>query len=413
MKEYKKLLKNRDFVLYSIGQAFSQFGDRLVQIVLIGYVYKRWPGSTFQLAKLFSITVLPSFILSPIAGVFVDRWDRKKVMLISDILRTVLVLSVPIFILSTESILPLYAALFLIFSAACFFLPAKFAIIPTLVPKEDILVANSASSIVWVISGIAGFSLGGILAEWVGLKNSLYANAAVYGLSATSFLILFYASKRKILEHKPIKKETFLRDLSVGLKTLITDRNARLVAGLFFTLAALIGLIYVVGVVFVQETLKSMTKYVGLFGMFLFMGVLAGSYGYGRVGPKLSKTKTVSTSLILMGISILTFSLGLHFTGSIWIGGAAMFFLGLFIAPVYITANTVIHESIEHKLGGRIFSSLGIVMNTGFLIFMLISSRLAENMDKMTMLLFCGICFIIVGSLSFLAGGLKRTISSS
>ena len=413
MKEYKKLLKNREFVLYSVGQAFSQFGDRLVQIVLIGYVYKRWPGSTFQLAKLFSVTVLPSFILSPIAGVFVDRWDRKKVMLISDILRAILVLLVPVFILNTQSILPLYAALFLIFSAACFFLPARFAIIPTLVPKEDILLANSASSIVWVISGIAGFSLGGIIAEWVGLRNSLYANAALYGLSATSFFVLFHSIKATRFPLKPLEKKTFLTDLLTGLKTLVTDRNTRFVAGLFFTLAALVGLIYVVGVVFVQETLKSMTKYVGIFGMFLFMGILAGSYVYGRIGSRLSKTKTISTSLILIGVSILAFSLGLYFTGSVWLAGAAMFFLGFFISPVYITANTVIHESIEHKLGGRIFSSLGIVMNTGFLLFMLVSSRLAENMNKMTMLLFCGGCFIVVGILSFLVGRLKRTISSS
>ena len=397
MQEYKQLLKNKNFVLYSIGQAFSQFGDRLVQIVLIGYVYKRWPGSTFQLAKLFSVTVLPSFIISPIAGVFVDRWDRKKVMVISDLMRAILVLLVPIFILKMDNIIPLYAALFFIFSAACFFLPARFAMIPTLVAKEEILAANSASSIIWVLSGIAGFSLGGIIAEWIGLKVSLYANAAVYGLSATSFLVLFYSIKAKNPPPKPIEKDTFLKDLLVGLKMLVVDRNARLVAGLFFTLASLVGLIYVVGVVFVQETLKSMTKYVGFFGFFLFIGILAGSYGYGRMGRSISRIKSVAMSLALMGCSILAFSFGLRFTGFIAPSAAAMFFLGFFISPVYIAANTVIHESIEQRFGGRIFSSLGIVMNTGFLIFMLISSRLAENIDKLVILAFCGFAFIAVG----------------
>src|SRR4030042_786140 len=104
MPKFRTLLKNRNFVLYSIGQAFSQFGDRLVQIVLIGFIYKRWPGSTFQLAKLFFFTVIPAFLISPVAGVYIDRWNKRYVMIASDIFRAAAILLIPLFFIYSKNI---------------------------------------------------------------------------------------------------------------------------------------------------------------------------------------------------------------------------------------------------------------------------------------------------------------------
>ncbi len=124
MPKFRTLLKNRNFVLYSVGQAFSQFGDRLVQIILIGFVYKRWPGSTFMLAKLFFFTVVPSFFISPIAGVYIDRWNKKYVMIVSDMFRAMAILCIPLFFIHGENIIPIYIIIFFVFASACFFLPA-------------------------------------------------------------------------------------------------------------------------------------------------------------------------------------------------------------------------------------------------------------------------------------------------
>ena len=422
MPDYRTLLKNRNFVLYSVGQAFSQFGDRLIQIVLIGFVYKRWPGSSFQLAKLFFFTLIPSFFISPIAGVYIDRWNKRYVMIASDVFRAVFILLIPLFFFFYENAIPIYVTIFLVFAAACFFLPARLSIIPKLVPRDDLLIANSASSMTWVVSGIIGFSFGGVLAEWVGIRNSLFVNSAVYVLSAASFLLLVYSMKRRNYSDEPqlthpriktIFRKSFFHDFTEGLKTLFYDKKIRFIAYILFIFSSLMGAMYIVGVVFIQETLESMTKDVGILGMCLFAGLLLGSFIYGKIGNRLPRTKTIFMSIFLSGIFIDVFTIGLEMTKSLWFGSASAFLLGFFVSPIYVAATTIIHESTESNLRGRIFSSIGILMNLGFLVFMFASSMLAEHIDKIWILVACGSGFALFGIISMAVGFLKEFTFSS
>jgi DHA3 family macrolide efflux protein-like MFS transporter len=416
MPKFRKLLKNRNFVLYSTGQAFSQFGDRLVQIVLIGFVYKRWPGSTFQLAKLFCFTVIPAFFISPVAGVYVDRWNKKNVLIISDLFRAFTIALIPLFFIHGESVIPIYAIVFLVFASACFFLPARLSIIPNLVPKEDLLLANSASSIIWVVAGIIGFSLGGVLAEWIGIRSSLFMNAAVYLFSAMSFLVLLYSARRTgvhFQEPSPATEapvsagKSFLHDFKEGIRAVVFDRRIRFVGIIFFTLSSMVGAIYVVIIVFIQEALQSMTRYIGIFSMCLFAGILLGSYVYGKVGQRLPRIKTMFLSLFLTGIFINVFVTVLKVYGSCVWGGVSAFFLGLFVSPLYVASNTIVHESTKSRLRGRIFSSMGIAMNMGFLLCMLLSSLLAEHMERFWILIACGSLFGLFGLAGFVVRSLR------
>ncbi|RKY38040.1 MAG: MFS transporter, partial [Candidatus Omnitrophota bacterium] len=84
---YIHLLKKRNFFLLWISQIISQFGDRLTQMALIGLVYEIMPASSFSLAKVMSIPLIAVFLISPVAGVYIDRWDKQKTMYISDFLR--------------------------------------------------------------------------------------------------------------------------------------------------------------------------------------------------------------------------------------------------------------------------------------------------------------------------------------
>ena len=105
-------------------------------MALVALVYQRNPGSEMALAKLISFTIIPVFIVGPIAGVWVDRFDRRKVMIFSDLIRGALVLSIPFFI-HINQILPIYFIIFLTFSLSRFFIPSKMAIIPDIVSRES------------------------------------------------------------------------------------------------------------------------------------------------------------------------------------------------------------------------------------------------------------------------------------
>ena len=143
MPKFTEVLKNRNFFFLWAGQIISQLGDRLDQMALIAFVYLRAPGSTMQIAKILSFTIIPVFLIGPIAGVYVDRWDRRRTMCVCDILRALLVFTIPFFLFYSRNIVPIYIIIFIVFSIGRFFVPAKLAIIPDLVEKKELLLANS------------------------------------------------------------------------------------------------------------------------------------------------------------------------------------------------------------------------------------------------------------------------------
>ena len=135
-------LKNKNFVCFWLGQLVSQFGERINQMALIWLVAARAPGSALELAKILSFTIIPVFILGPIAAVYVDRWDRRTTMYVCDFLRGVLILTIPFIFLARDSMIPIYVVVFLVFCLGRFYIPAKMSIIPDLVGSEYLLAAN-------------------------------------------------------------------------------------------------------------------------------------------------------------------------------------------------------------------------------------------------------------------------------
>jgi MFS family permease len=153
MAKFTEVFKNRNFFLLWIGQIVSQLGDRLDQMALIALVYSKAPGSAMSIAKILSFTIIPVFLVGPIAGVYVDRWDRRRIMYISDFLRAVLVLCIAALLLN-KNMGWVYLIIFIIFSIGRFFVPAKMAIIPELVDQKQLLMANSLVNTTGMIAAV-------------------------------------------------------------------------------------------------------------------------------------------------------------------------------------------------------------------------------------------------------------------
>lgn len=376
-------------------------------MVLIAIVYSRMPGSPFELAKFFSFTVIPSFIVSPIAGVFVDRWDKKRTMIVCDLLRGLIVLSIPLLFLRVNTPVPIYAAVFLIFAVSCFFLPARLAIIPDLVSTDKLLVANSLFTVTGMIGGIFWFVVSGLLIELSKVSGGLYLNSVVYFCSALA--IVFISGKRHPYHRQTasIKLEEVIRkslfeEIKDGLSYLKNHSQARFAFNVLFVLMAGVGAIYSVVIVFIQERMGSMTRDLGLLGLFLGGGFFVGSLLYGRLGHGMPKAKIVFGCLILSGIAIFSFTALLELTRSFLFASIAAMILGVAVAPIGITTNALIHEFVTENMRGRIFSSLGIVMNFAFLVFMLIGSKIAENVDRGLILYAVSLFYFIAGILGFM-----------
>jgi len=406
MSEISKVLRNRNFFLLWAGQIISQFGERLTQMAIIWLVYARMPGSAFQIAKVLSFTIIPVFLISPMAGVYVDRWSRRRTMYICDFIRAALIFCIPIVLLRFNTFIPIYLLIFLSYSASRFFIPAKMSIVPDLVKKEDLLMANSLVNITAMIAAIMGFGIGGVIVEWLGARGGFFLNSFTFFVSA---VLIFMISKnmnahfgqesirqvgKEIVE---VIKKSVAQEFTEGIRYFFTQKEIRFTANMLFLLMAALGSVYVVAIVFVQKTLQSATRDLGLLIMFLGAGLFLGSILYGKFGGGYSNRKAIFSSLCISGVILVNFTLFLRIFPNFFLAAAFSSALGFSVSPVIIACNTIIHRVSDNQMMGKIFSSLEIVMHLAFLTFMLISSLLAEKVSNEWILITVGLILTIAG----------------
>ncbi len=408
MSKFIGVLKNRNFFFLWLGQIISQLGDRLGQMALIAFVYLKAPGSAFEIAKVLSFTIIPVFLIGPLAGVYVDRWDRRRTMYVCDLLRAVLVLTIPLFLFYTKHMSPIYLIIFVVFCLGRFFVPAKLSIIPDLVDNKDLLIANSLVNITGMIAAILGFGISGVLVEWWGARSGFYLDALSFLVSG-AFIFLITKRSGATTDIKTVSKEivevirkSVLQEIKEGTLYFINNKHIRCTAGVTFILWSALGSIYVVLIVFVQKNLHSATKDLGLLVMFLGIGLFLGSLIYGRFGQRLSHYKIIFSSLILSGIMLVVFALTIHRYPYFLIAAILSFLLGIMVSPIMIASNTIIHNVSNNEMRGKIFSSMEIVMHVGFLLFMFISGLLAEKFSHTLILVAVGSVFSVLGVVNFI-----------
>jgi MFS family permease len=384
-------------------------GDRLGQMSLIGLVYLRAPGSTVEIAKILSFTILPVFLIGPLAGVYVDRWDRRRTMYVCDFLSSFLVLIIPLFLFNVRNMLSLYFVVFIVFCVNRFFVPAKLSIVPELVEDKHILAANSLINVTGMIAAVLGFGVSGLIVEWFGPQSGLYLDSLSFLVSG--LLIFMIAKKTKgTAKFKEISQEivevirkSVFQELKDGLLYFFKKKDLGFTAGIIFVLWSALGAVYVVAIVFVQTTLHSATKDLGLLIMFLGAGLFLGSVFYGRFGRRVSHYKIIFISLVFSGIMLMAFAVGISRYPHFLFAAGLSFMLGIFIAPIMIASNTIIHNVSENAMMGKIFSSLEIVMHLAFLLFMFLSSWLAKFIPEFMILVSVGGVFSVLGLISLVS----------
>jgi MFS family permease len=404
MSKFSDVLKSRNFFFLWLGQIVSQVGDRLGQMALIAFVYSRAPGSAYEIAKILSFTIIPVFLIGPIAGAYVDRWDRRKTLFVCDFMRAALVLTIPVFLFYSKNLTWIYLIIFVVFSIGRFFVPAKLSIVPELVEQKDLLIANTLVNTTGMIAAVLGFGVSGVIVEWLGARSGFYLDSLSFLVSgALIFLIAKkYSSQRSNVkidgrEIVNVIRKSILAEVKDGIIYFIKNKEIRFTAWVIFALWAALGSTYVVIIVFVQKTLHSATKDLGLLVMFLGVGLFMGSLVYGRFGQRLSHFKTIFSSLVLSGAMLVIFAVMVHQYSNFIIAAIFAFLLGIAISPIMIATNTIVHNASSSSMLGKIFSSLEIVMHLGFLIFMFVSSILAEKFSPFIILVIVGSAIMFLG----------------
>lgn len=183
LQSYVSLVKNNhDFRYLWFSQIISQLGDWF-NLIASASLVAGLSGSGLAIGGLFIARLLPPFVLGPVVGVVADRFDRRKILIASDLLRVVVVLG--FLLVRTESdIWLLYALTVLQLSISAFFEPTRAAILPGIVKYEELVTANALASITWSTMLALGAALGGLATAALGITSAFIIDAGTFLLSA-------------------------------------------------------------------------------------------------------------------------------------------------------------------------------------------------------------------------------------
>ena len=374
-------------------------------MALVGLIAERAPGSAMGLAKLLSFTIIPVFIVGPIAGAFIDRWDRRKTLFVCDILRGLLVLTIPFIFIYQESMVPIYIVVFLVFCCSRFYIPAKMSIIPDLVPEENLLMANSLITTTGMIAFVLGVALGGIIVENLGARGGFIADAVTFFASGILIISIAHDFRLRINGARFLERsreiirieKSIIAEIKEGLHYLVHQPDIRFVMNMFFILLAAAGAVYVVIIVFIQQQFHSITSDLSILAVCLGIGLFLGALGYGRWGRRFPWYKTIFICLIGGGIMIISFALAVQQYTNILAAALLSITLGLVLGPIFIASNTIVHLVSDENMRGKVFGALEIVMHFAFLVAMLVSALLSEYIARVWILVGVGGIFALVG----------------
>ena len=354
---YVRLALNGSFSALWAGQLISLFGDRIHQIALVAVVYLT-TGSALASGLVFVAATVPNLLLSPVAGTFVDRWDRKEVLVVSDILRAALVLLLPIAVVT--NVLLVYPLVFAVTSVSIFFRPARVAILPRIVDEDELLTANSAMWVGETIADVVCYPLAGLFVYALGsaVPLAFWVDAVTYLASAALLgTIVVRPSEPAVAEEETPgapAKPGFFDEMRAGWRFL-RNESVLLANTLQATVAQFaIGVMLLATPIFAFEVLGASA--VGGTGAYAFLetgigvGNLLGGFVIGLIGARFAKGRMVIAGYALWGALVALLAL----SGNLGLAVGLAFGQGVANMLFVIPSQTLFQQRTPSELMGRV-----------------------------------------------------------
>ena len=371
------LKKNSAFRNLWYGQVISELGNWVNSIALYALILQL-TGSGMAMAAAMMAKLLPMVIISPFAGVVIDRIDRKKVLIASDILRCFTVLGFLI-VDSREDLWIVYTLTLFEVALTGFFEPARSAILPSIVEKNHLVTANALSGSTWSIMLTLGAALGGFVVSFFGIKTAFILDALTYLLSA-GFIIKISYPNTKYKERIKKQNSSGIKGLVEGLRYLISHPTV-LVFTLLKSGMAIKGGIMTLIPLFASRLWSDPSA------VSMAVGILFSSRGIGSaIGPVLIRKWLGESPKILKVAILAAFFLGsfailvFSFSKNIWTASLSIGLSGMSGSIVWVFSTALIHLEADRKFLGRIF---GIEMALLTLIMGISNGLVGVTIDKL------------------------------
>lgn len=391
---FRVVLGNRSFLNLWLGQVFSQLADKVILVYLIVLLVAAGYNGNSDVSVLTLVFTIPAVLFGSIAGVFVDRWNKKWLMISSNVLRGLFVLAMPMALwFKPPSSLWIYAMTFLVSTVTQFFAPAEVSMIPAIIRKRHLLAANSLFTTTMMASMVVGLGLGEALLRVVGDQNGHYVIGLMYFISAV-FLVFVHPH----LESEDKRKDggTVLRELKEGFHFVLS--NTRIVFMLlrmilvFSAFAALT--ILVIG--FIRDILFLEKRFFGYFLAVAGLGMGVSAAWIGRFGSRVGKDRLIGIgfwgmgSMLMLLANIKFVTLFLNWASrheasatEVILAFVLSFLLGIFAAAIAVPIQTLLQEEIPEHLRGKVFGVQNMLVNTAMTLPMALAGLLADGLEHL------------------------------
>lgn len=394
-----QLLKERDFSLLFWGQMTSQIGDSLNRVALLWFVYQL-TGSAMKMVMIGLLQTIPPLVLSPLIGVYLDRANKKTVMVWVDILRSALVLLIPLLYAFDQLTLErLYAAVFLLAVVSTIFGPALSASVPQLVRRDQLTAANALLQTTTNTGLLIGPLISGVGIALIGSQNVLYVDAVTFFVSALCLIGI----RMRPLDKTQLEKGrgTWTQELLAGIRFVYLEHTVLvlMVTAALYSLAA--SAFAFMLPVFAEQNLSAGALEVGALWSALGAGMLATSTWLASLtqGDLHGRFTLIFRSMAVGGLAMC----GLSMLTAPLIAGALILIIGGSTALFMPIVWGVLQEVTPAPLLGRVFTTFSTGSMASAMAGMAGFGWAADTMGPHVSLLGIGLVLLCTACLAFLS----------
>ena len=313
------VFRNRSFTLMWTGQLISTAGSALTSLAA-GILVYRLTGSALSVGLMMMATALPTLFVGLLAGVFVDRYDRKNIMIAADLIRAALVFLIPFLI--PINIAWLYLLVALTSAVGQFFDPAYSSVLPEIASDAELAAANSMVTISSIGAQAIGFAAAGFIASRLDINWAFYIDAVSFVCSAACVVFIRVA---------PLKVEgetnvaTIVRNLRAGVRVILDVPGLRSLFLIYVPVFVIYGLNNALLLPFARRALHATEFEYGLIEGVTTVGFVLGSFAMASLADRLREGQWIAASFIGMAVTGIIYSLLSSVPLAILVGTLAAF----------------------------------------------------------------------------------------
>jgi MFS transporter, DHA3 family, macrolide efflux protein len=391
------VFKNRGFPLLWTGQLIATMGSALTSLAASILIFRQ-THSAMSVGLMLMATAAPTVLVGLFAGVLVDRFDRKRIIIAADLIRALLVFLIPVLV--PYSIVWLYVIVMLTSAVGQFYDPAHESVLPEVAKVEELAAANSLMVISSFGSTAIGFAASGLIAGATDIKWAFYLAAFSFILSA---ICVFLIRIKSIQIDEEASARAVIQNLGAGLRFLFESPVLR---SLFFVLLPTLvgfGLSSSLLLPFAIRALKATEFEYGIQEGMTSLGFVVGSLLMAAIFDRMREGAWIAISFISMAIVGIIFSMLI----SVSLAIVVLTISGFLYAPSAIGRRVVIQRNTPREMRGRVNSAFFVARDVFFLIGMA-AAGLADLVDVRVMYLVSAIIVLVAGIWALFMPGLRQ-----